>query len=68
MLSEKEKFNLANDFDFSFAVWEAEAGRRPLTQWSFQRIGDRIRLIDELEKAGFSIVKTKTLANANNMS
>lgn len=57
MLSDQDKFKLANDLDFSFAIMDAEEGKRPLAQNAFQTIGDRIRLIEELEKRGFHIVK-----------
>lgn len=56
-LTEKEKFELANDVDFSLAMFDAEDGRSALVSYSFNTIGDRIRLINELEKRNFKIVK-----------
>ncbi len=56
-LTEKEKFELANDIDFSLAIFDAEEGRSALAKYSFNTIGDRIRLINELEKRNFKIVK-----------
>lgn len=57
---EESYFKLANDFDFYEALMDAEDGKPPLQRNSFQTIGDRVRLLKELEKRGFTITrKTK---------
>ena len=56
-LSYKEKFELANDFRFSEACLNAWDKKPPLRENPFQTIGDRIVLIQELEKQGFKIVR-----------
>lgn len=57
MLTENEKFKLANDTDFYDAIMDAEDGKPPLQKSPFKTIGDRMRLITELEKRGFVITK-----------
>ena len=58
MLSKEEKFELANDINFTLAMMDAESGREPLNKFSFNTIGDRVRLLDKLEESGFVIIKT----------
>ena len=56
-MSENDKFDLANDVNFLIAIENAQ-NNKPLFQTRpFMSIGDRIILITELEKQGFTIVK-----------
>ena len=57
MKTDKEALDMANDFDFYLAIDEAMHGSRPGQTNPMQMIGDRIRLIRELEKKGFEIRK-----------
>lgn len=56
-LTKKEKQDLANDLDFCSAILEATRGARPLQEDPFHTIADRIRLLEELEKRGFRVVR-----------
>ena len=56
-LTELEKFKIANDIDFSLAMFDAEEGRSALVKYSFNTLADKMRLIIELEKRNFKIVK-----------
>ena len=58
-MNENDKFDLANDIKFLIAVETAQNDKPPLQTNPFNSIGDRIRLITELEKQGFKIVKIK---------
>lgn len=58
-MNSKETFDLANDFMFYEALYNALDKAPPLQKNPFQTIGDRIVLIEELEKKGFKIVKVK---------
>lgn len=60
-LSEREIFEMANDVDFLLAIEEAQEGKSPMQRRPFNTIGDRMRLIKELKKHGFEIVKVKQL-------
>lgn len=58
---QKEKFfQIANDFNFLVAVQEAEmASKNKHNPFSFHTIGDRMRLLEELEKQGYQVSKIK---------
>ena len=53
--TEKQKFSMANDIAFSTALLDVVDGAPKWQTNPLQNIGDRIRLITELEKAGFII-------------
>lgn len=57
MKNEKEVFEMANDLDFYIAIDEAIQRSRPGQTNPMKTIGDRVRLIRELEKKGFEIRK-----------
>ena len=56
-MTKNEKFDLANDVHFLIAIENAQNNKPPLQTRPFMTIGDRISLINELEKQGFKIVK-----------
>jgi hypothetical protein len=56
-MEEIEKYKLANDIRFIDAIMTAQEGAPILQKDKFKTIGDRVRLISELEKKGFKIVK-----------
>jgi len=59
--TEREIFEIANDFNFSEACNDFHDNSSALQRNKFQTIGDRIRFIQELEKNGFTITKIKDL-------
>lgn len=64
-MNKEERFQMANDFDFYCAVTDAIDGANPLQRNPFHTIGDRMRLIEELEKQGFVITKVEKVAIPN---
>lgn len=54
-----EKFTLANDLDFYNACADFIDGKKALQRNPLQNVGDRARLLEELEKHGFTVIKTK---------
>ncbi len=58
---QKDKFNLANTFDFSIALMNFEDGIPTLQKRPLQTIGDRVRLIDNLENKGYHIISKEDL-------
>lgn len=59
-MTDKDKFDLANDINFYGACMATYDGAKPLQKNCLQTLGDRVRLITELEKSGFTIVKIDT--------
>lgn len=57
MLTDQEKFDLANDIKFAIAIDDAQNEAPLLQKVKIRTIGDRIRLIEHLEKNGFEIKK-----------
>jgi hypothetical protein len=55
-----EKFTLANDVDFYVACMEFYESKNILQRNPLQTIGDRVKLIECLEKHGFTIIKNAT--------
>ncbi len=55
----EQNFKLANDIKFSEACLNAWDKKPPMRKNPFQTIGDRIVLIEELEKEGFLIVRAE---------
>ncbi len=56
-LSEKEIFDIANDISFWDACMDTVDGAKPLQRNPLQMVGDRMRLIESLEKHGFRVIR-----------
>lgn len=59
MKTDKELFEMANDIDFVIAIDDAKDKTPPMQREPFRTIGQRMDLIRELEKQGFTITKKK---------
>lgn len=55
--TDEAAFKMANDSAFIDAIMDAEDGAPSLQRSKFKTIGDRVRLIKELEKRGYIIQK-----------
>ncbi len=60
MRTEKELFELANDFDLYIALDQHYLEKPPLQKSPYHTIGDRKRLIVKLEEKGFILSKSST--------
>lgn len=59
MKTEKENFEIANDLHFWDACMDFMDGIKTATTNPLKTVGDRMRLISDLEKNGFTISKIK---------
>ena len=62
-MNENEKYELANNVKFLIAIENAQNYKPVLQTQPFMTIGDRARLISELEQQGFKIVESNRVVS-----